>query len=283
MTTAAERQAAIKPESAPPSLATKLSLIMGELGNVEKKGHNKAQNYDFVREADIVAAVVPLLSKYHVLLHTTITSHTRDPLYQTQSGLTMWMTTVYVDGTWIDGDTGEKLDIATFVGTGADTGDKGVYKAMTGAEKYMLMKSFLISTGDDPEGDEKVDKATAATEATAGPVRVSRGTQKGVERGGKSNLATTAQVTEIARHAKRLSLDADAIIPIIKKVVGTEPSEGQSLREWLGGMTGEQAAAIIAALAEFVANDGPVDEPVETVDIPEPDDEDGGEPTLAVV
>ena len=36
-------------------------------------------------------------------------------------------------------------------GTGADTQDKGVGKAMTGAYKYMLLKTFAIPTGDDPD------------------------------------------------------------------------------------------------------------------------------------
>ena len=34
-----------------------------------------------------------------------------------------------------------------------EVGDKGVYKAITGAVKYIFMKNFLIPTGDDPEKD----------------------------------------------------------------------------------------------------------------------------------
>ena len=32
-------------------------------------------------------------------------------------------------------------------------GDKGLYKAITGANKYFLFKLFQIETGDDPERD----------------------------------------------------------------------------------------------------------------------------------
>jgi hypothetical protein len=39
------------------------------------------------------------------------------------------------------------------IGEGEDSGDKATYKAMTGAQKYALLKLFLISTGDDPEAD----------------------------------------------------------------------------------------------------------------------------------
>lgn len=254
-----------------PGLVTKLATIMGELGSVEKKGFNKAQNYRFVRESDVVAALVPLLAKHHILLHTSVTSHDRSPLYTTQSGMTMWITTVTVDGTWIDGDTGETLPAATFVGTGADTGDKGVFKATTGAEKYMLMKGFLISTGDDPEADEKVDKTAAAAAAATG-ARVVRGSQAGVQRGGKSDHATAAQVTEIAKLAQKLELDADSIVPVIKKVIGTEPAEGQKLREWLSGLTSEQASGIITALTAMDTFDESAESLKPDVNEPDPDD-----------
>jgi hypothetical protein len=230
------------------TLVTKLATIMGELGNIEKKGFNKAQNYRFVRESDVVAALVPLLAKHHIYLHTTITSHQRDPLYQTQSGMTMWITTVWVDGTWIDGDTGETLPVATFVGTGADTGDKGVYKAMTGCEKYMLMKGFLISTGDDPESDEKVDKAAAASGAAASGARVVRGSQPGVERGGKASVATAAQINEIIHLVKDLGLDQEAFVKVIKSVTGQEPDEDQTPKDLLTSLSADHAKGMIAAL-----------------------------------
>ena len=63
----------------------------------------------------------------------------------------------------------------TAVGSGNDrakngsVGDKGVYKALTGANKYLLFKLFQIETGDDPEKDETAsppaqDKAESNTD-----------------------------------------------------------------------------------------------------------------------
>lgn len=49
-------------------------------------------------------------------------------------------------------------------GTGVDTQDKGVGKAMTYAYKYMLLRTFAIPTGEDPdkissaETDSKIEK-----------------------------------------------------------------------------------------------------------------------------
>lgn len=44
-------------------------------------------------------------------------------------------------------------------GTGFDTGDKGIYKADTGAFKYFAANNFLVATGDDPEATDDPDTA----------------------------------------------------------------------------------------------------------------------------
>jgi hypothetical protein len=65
--------------------------------------------------------------------------------------------------TFRDADTGEELTIGG-AGLGWDSGDKGVYKAITGATKYALMKNFLITDEQDPETGEQVkpDKPAGA-------------------------------------------------------------------------------------------------------------------------
>jgi len=276
-----------EPKAAAPVLASKLAKIMGEMRGVKKEGFNKAQQYRFVRETDVAEKASELLAAAGIWIEQSVISHHREELYKTQSGSMMWLTTVEMEFRFIDGATGETTASRMFPGEGADTGDKGIYKAMTGAEKYFLMKSFLVSTGDDPESDEKVDKAAAAAGAAAGP-RVVRGNQAGVQRGGKSDLATTAQVTEIAKQTKALKLEPEAIVPVISKIVGTQPTEGQSIRDWLGALTSEQANGIITALAGMATfADVAVDAPVETVDNAsneEPDDdEDGENPGLTIV
>ena len=249
-----------EPKAAPETkigLVTKLATIMGELGNVKKEGFNTNQKYKFVRESDLVEKLSPLLAKYHVFLHQTVLSHSLVEMYKTSSGSTMWLTTVEVQFQWFDGDSGETLPVFVFVGTGADTGDKGIYKALTGAEKYALMKTFLVSTGDDPEADEKVDKATAAKEATAGP-RVVRGNVEGAQRGGKSEKVTEAQVKEMSRLTKAAGLTVITLIPVINKVLEkTLPTDLSSakLREFLASLSSEDGGKLISVLASGFADD----------------------------
>jgi hypothetical protein len=69
---------------------------------------------------------------------------------------------------FIDGETGEKESFGPFFAEGADKSDKGSYKAMTGAVKYALLKTFLIPTGDDPEVEDQkpVAKPSAPVQKT---------------------------------------------------------------------------------------------------------------------
>jgi len=50
----------------------------------------------------------------------------------------------------VDVDTGQ-FEIIASSGEGADTQDKGVGKAMTYAYKYLLLRTFAIPTGEDPD------------------------------------------------------------------------------------------------------------------------------------
>lgn len=56
----------------------------------------------------------------------------------------------------IDADSGESTT-AIFPGYGENTGDKAVYIAMTGANKYFWLKFFGVPTGDDPEAQAPSD------------------------------------------------------------------------------------------------------------------------------
>ena len=70
-------------------------------------------------------------------------------------GFSERLTRVVMTYTFMDVNSAEELTVK-MPGEGRDPGDKGPYKAMTGALKYALLQSFLIATGDDPE-DERAD------------------------------------------------------------------------------------------------------------------------------
>ena len=72
----------------------------------------------------------------------------------------------WIAGKMVDAQSGESLS-STIIGSGQDKGDKGPYKAYTGAQKYFLMKTFMIPTGDDPEKDDEQSSTSSSSKTTS--------------------------------------------------------------------------------------------------------------------
>lgn len=142
----------------PKNLISKLSEILGTVERIEKKGRNTFHNYQYVMEADLVEAVRQKLSAANIFV-TASAQRTEVLDVNRTNGKTGETTIVtvpllFVEYTFHDGDSQETLNVWG-VGEIDQDGGKGIYKAQTGAMKYMLMKNFLIATGDDPEQDNR--------------------------------------------------------------------------------------------------------------------------------
>ena len=132
-------------------ILTKLHTIMSEVDIIEKDAVNTFHKYKYTSEFAIKNTMHPLLVKHGVLF----TIEALPPIvkeYKNLKGDLKLITDVPVNYCFYDVVSGEKL-CGTFVGTGEDSGDKGTYKAITGAIKYILTSTFLIPTGDDPENE----------------------------------------------------------------------------------------------------------------------------------
>lgn len=130
------------------ALGKKILLVMEFVGPIAKDAHNDFHQYDYVSDAAVVRAMREGMIKYNLVLIPSYIASRKDGD----------LTTVEVDYTLIDVDSGESI-ISHAIGYGSDKGDKGIYKAQTGAEKYYLTKTFLIPTGDDPEKEAKIKPA----------------------------------------------------------------------------------------------------------------------------
>lgn len=165
------------------TLGTKLAQIMGEIDRVAKNGHNQHFGYRYATESDIADSVRSLMAERNLAVIPScdptalqlkpLTKQTRDG--EVPKGFLFLLPCSF---TIMDGDSGEEKTV-TWVGSGEDQSDKGVYKAMTGALKYFLLKLFLIPTGDeksshDPEASDGQGQPThrpPAQTAAAGTVR----------------------------------------------------------------------------------------------------------------
>lgn len=172
-----------KPSDAPKrSLVRKLCEIMDAVGYVQKTGINRFHGYKYATEADLVEMIRGEFAKRQVFVFPDVVEYTRTPLEVESSKGTRktQISEVKIAWTFVDGESGEERTVHVH-GVGEDNMDKGFYKAFTGSEKYLLMKSFLIPTGDDPEHDEgqEVERGKKAAKDVAD--RKLREAAKGLE------------------------------------------------------------------------------------------------------
>lgn len=135
------------------ALYKKLSAVMAEVERIPKNGWNSFHKYKYAQEADVsehlrkAFATQGLFVLPSCLKQEIVTQAGKD-------GDSNYLTIIDMEMTIVDTETGESVTVK-WAGQGQDKGDKGLYKAFTGAVKYFLMKTFLIPTGDDPEEDER--------------------------------------------------------------------------------------------------------------------------------
>jgi len=141
----------------------KISAVMKDVQYLAKDDRVKfgSTDYKAISEEKVTSVVRESLVKHGVVIIPTAQSHSREGT----------LSTVDVTYRIQNIDDVDDYVVAASSGTGADTQDKGVGKAMTYAYKYLLLRTFAIPTGEDPdkissaELDDKQAKAKAKTEA----------------------------------------------------------------------------------------------------------------------
>jgi hypothetical protein len=149
----------------PVKILAALNAVMNQVGYVQKQGKNDFHKYRYAGEGHLLEVLRPAMVKEGLVL---IPSH-REVSKPDEFG----NTTVTVDYTLAHKDGEVWPEKITVVGCGNDknskggVGDKGIYKAATGANKYLLFKLFQIETGDDPEVESAHDKDGAPVKPQA--------------------------------------------------------------------------------------------------------------------
>ncbi len=139
-------------------ILAKLHAIMSAVDYVQKDKKNTFHNYSYASEFAIKETLHAELVKNKVIF-TVNASNVRREVYTSVKGGRAAITDIDIEYAFYDVESGESLT-GKFVGTGDDGADKGTYKAITGAIKYILTSTFLIPTGDDPEDDGGKPEAT---------------------------------------------------------------------------------------------------------------------------
>ncbi len=150
-------QALTLASDAPPgvSILRKLHAVMQECDYIQKDKENAFHRYRYASEAAIKEKLHAALVAHGIIPQFSIIGLTEREITRIKDGkpqTSEWLTTANIHYKFSCIDTGEFVE-GTFFGCGVDPSDKGLYKAVTGAIKYILTSQFLIATGDDPEDD----------------------------------------------------------------------------------------------------------------------------------
>ena len=166
----------------------KLMLITDEIGIIEKKldvSISKTNSYKAVSERDVLDKVKPIEKKYRVFSYPADREiidkdvlvketefknvNTGDTTISKTNTLFMRIKTIY---RFVNIDNPDEYVETIVYGDGLDTGDKAPGKAMTYADKYALMKTYKLSTGDDPDKDPSPENGYQKRVAYATPKQV---------------------------------------------------------------------------------------------------------------
>jgi len=116
---------------------------------------NSGYNFKFVSSSQVINAVKQAMDDHGVLLTVDITKSTVGD-HETKKHEHEYFTEIWTDFVWINADNPKEQMTLHGYGQGLDTGEKGVGKAMTYAEKYFFLKQFNIPTDkDDPDANAK--------------------------------------------------------------------------------------------------------------------------------
>ena len=141
------------------NLFEKILAVMADVEYLQKDGNVafKQTNYNYLSEEKITANVRNAMITHKLVMF---------PVGCSQAVSASTFDEIIMTYRIVDADVPESfIDVQT-KGCGHDTGDKKSYKAMTGAFKYAMRQTFMISTGDDPDREasgKTVEKIATAT------------------------------------------------------------------------------------------------------------------------
>jgi hypothetical protein len=205
----------------------KILEVMKEVKTIEKNGRNDFHKYDYAQAQDVIYQVRESMIKHGLVLQTNTLEHEKHGD----------ITVLKIEFVIVDVESGESVKSVT-IGEGSDKGDKGAYKAYTGAMKYFLRDRFMLSFGEDPEKEEPVrpERQNVRPMQKAAPQR-------------RAQRVTGAQLLKEAKARKGVS-DEDLrfiALGLLGKVKGLTDSQYAGIAQFIDAAKPEDLTKMIQA------------------------------------
>lgn len=249
----------------PLGLYARLAKIIESLPEVRPEGTNDHFKYKYVTDKQVLGLVRPRLAAQLIVVIPETVVESEPIEMTTQRGGKSLMARLHVVFRVVDGVNGESFT-GEAIGYGDDSGDKGANKAYTAALKNFFIKLFLMGGADrDIEDDPETDKRAADRDRAVPPVQsvqVKETVVEGVRRGGRSDMATEAQLNAVSRIVAAQGLTPARLAGAIEIILGdTEVTFANwtDAKAYLSALSGERIGRVIESLSEEAPADEPVD------------------------
>lgn len=216
-------------------LYAKIARITSAMKRVPKTGRNTFHKYDYATESDIVDAIRTAMGEEKLAIIPSV-----DRTERVEPDITR----LFMTFTVACGDTGSSIALQ-WIGDGQDKADKGVYKAYTGAEKYFLMKLFLVATGDDPENDEPQPQPAQRSQPARPAPPVGRQVEQPAPVADSPDAIEHARIAFWTAHQSRLGAQDWSLV---QDLLNTKKPQPDTVAGW-----GRARDAVAAALPKGAA------------------------------
>lgn len=154
----------------PLDLLHRLHAIQKECEDMKKEGWNDHAHYQYLTASQVVSKIKELMDKHGVLFTYSAELLKFEDVGKTQKGVV-----VKIDYKFWNIDDEKDFLCGRFDSLAGDSGDKQVFKAVTGGIKYIYTGTFNIANEDDPEkdgeGKKKVVQIVQNADAVVGQIK----------------------------------------------------------------------------------------------------------------
>lgn len=180
----------------------------------EAKGHQ----YNYVASSQVLASVRTKMDEVGLLLIPAVVDK------RVQIDGKNIFTELDMEFTWVNAENPEETITRPWYGQGMDTsGEKGVGKALTYAEKYFMLKFFNIATDkDDPDSFQKNDDSKHGSKQEQKPSNVTNISEQ------LKGTATPPQLKAVHGALDKKKLRPDELAVVLQKFGVTKIEELQA-------------------------------------------------------
>lgn len=148
------------------NLVEKLAWIISDLPQLQKKGWNIGQKFNFISVEQMKREVLPRCADLGIVMYPKAIDRTLNYRDRFKDGnMIGLMTEVHLIMTWVITDGHHEIEVQT-VGEALDAGDKAANKASTGGQKNLFKTVFGITeAGEDNDSNTPVPQGESTRRA----------------------------------------------------------------------------------------------------------------------